>query len=221
MRISSFNINKFCGAYNCQSRYYNPKNIDFKTSIKEIMDSLLKNKDDIIFVQEFINNKYIDIGKLFPDEKYAIFYNGKKLLESNVVAITLKNSLWEQIEEAGKMELSNKIIEMRLKIYDLNIVSFHNTDKLIEEKINNYLEKEEKQIILGDFNDCEWIDELHHEKKGYRDLVTNDMITYKPAQTAIDRVFIKKKEYDKKIVFNGIIETFSSDHNVVTFTLNL
>ena len=154
MRISSFNINKFCGAYSCQGRYYNPRNIDFKTSIKEIMDSLLKNKDDIIFVQEFINNKYIDIGKLFPDEKYAIFYNGKKLLESNVVAITLKNSLWEQIEEAGKMELSNKIIEMRLKIYDLNIVSFHNTDKLIEEKINNYLEKEEKQIILGDFNDC-------------------------------------------------------------------
>ena len=136
MRISSFNINKFCGAYSCQGRYYNPRNIDFKTSIKEIMDSLLKNKDDIIFVQEFINNKYIDFGKLFPDEKYAIFYNGKKLLESNVVAITLKNSLWEQIEEAGKMELSNKIIEMRLKIYDLNIVSFHNTDKLIEEKIN-------------------------------------------------------------------------------------
>ena len=72
--------------------------------------------------------------------------------------------------------------------------------KLIEEKINNYLEKEEKQIILGDFNDCEWIDELHHEKKGYRDLVTNDMITYKPAQTAIDRVFIKKKEHHRNMV---------------------
>lgn len=36
MRISSFNINKFCGAYSSQNGgYYNPRNVDFKSSIKK------------------------------------------------------------------------------------------------------------------------------------------------------------------------------------------
>ena len=52
MRISSFNINKFCGAYTnprAKGGYYNPRNIDFKSSIKEIVYSLLNEKDDIVF----------------------------------------------------------------------------------------------------------------------------------------------------------------------------
>lgn len=78
---------------------------------------------------------------------------------------------------------------------------------------------------MGDFNDLEWIDSLKNERKEYRDLVTNDMITYKPAQTAIDRIFIKKATFSEekssnKIFFNGVIETFASDHNILSFLLN-
>ena len=61
MRISSFNINKFCGAYgsSLEPVYYNPRNVDFKSKIKEIVDSLLVETDDIVFLQEFIDNQYI------------------------------------------------------------------------------------------------------------------------------------------------------------------
>lgn len=75
MKISSFNINKFCGPYSNRGQYYNPRNIDFKTPIKKIVESALENQEDIIFLQEFINNKYIDVSELFPDKKYKINNN--------------------------------------------------------------------------------------------------------------------------------------------------
>ena len=53
MRISTYNINMFCGPYKNMLGYYNPRDIDFRTPIKEIVDSLLKNEYDIIFLQEF------------------------------------------------------------------------------------------------------------------------------------------------------------------------
>ncbi len=50
MRISSFNINKFCGPYSNDGRYYNPRNIDFRTPIRDIVKENLKEKDDIFFL---------------------------------------------------------------------------------------------------------------------------------------------------------------------------
>ena len=47
------------------------------------------------------------------------------------------------------------------------------------------------------------------------------MITYKPAQTSIDRIFINKNKYENKIIFNGVIDTYVSDHNFLTFSLNI
>lgn len=56
MNISTFNINKFQGPYSnpcAKGGYYNPRNIDFKTPIKNLCSRYLENEDDIIFVQEF------------------------------------------------------------------------------------------------------------------------------------------------------------------------
>lgn len=59
--------------------------------------------------------------------------------------------------------------------------------------MENEFDRGDKDIILGDFNNTKWIDNLHKSPNNkYRDLVTNDMITYKPAQTSIDRIFINK-----------------------------
>lgn len=228
MRISSFNINKFCGAYSSQNGgYYNPRNVDFKSSIKKIVDSLLNDKDDIVFLQEFVDNKYIGVSELFVQKKYTIFHNSDLVKnKSNVVAITLKNSTWEKIDFPEDIEFpNNKIIEMETKDKQLRFLSFHNTNNEIKEEINKYFETGKDDIILGDFNDLEWIDSLKNERKEYWDLVTNDMITYKPAQTAIDRIFIKKATFSEekssnKIFFNGVIETFASDHNILSFLLN-
>lgn len=227
MRISSFNINKFCGAYGSQNGgYYNPRNIDFKSSIKKIVVSLLNNKDDIIFLQEFADNKYIGVSELFDQEKYTIFSNSNLgNIKSSVVAITLKDSLWKKIDFSEEIAFPNKIIEMETKDNQLRVLSFHNTDNKIKKEINKRFEAGEDSIILGDFDDLEWIDSLKKERKEYRDLVTNDMITYKPAQTAIDRIFIKKATFSEekssnKIFFNGVIETYASDHNILSFLLN-
>lgn len=227
MRISSFNINKFCGPYSLRGRYYNPRNIDFKTEIKETVQSLLKTNDDIFFVQEFIDNQFINVKELFPEKNYKIS-NLYPTVKSNVVAISLKDSSWIVKEKDPNINFKNKYIEIELVKFGsvkCRIFSFHNTDEVIKNKVETFfndpnLNDTLPDIILGDFNNIGWINKIHNlNNNDYRDLVTNDMITYKPAQTAIDRIFVKKK-YEDNIVFNGIIETFASDHNLLTFTIN-
>lgn len=218
MRISTFNINMFCGPYKNTSGYYNPRDIDFRTPIKEIVDSLLKNEYDIIFLQEFTSNKFIKVEELFPKEHYNIFYNCKSFKKSHVVAITLNDNriLWEHIKTDQK-DYANKFINMKLKTKNLKITCFHKTKSEPPELINNYFNRQEDDIILGDFNNKNKL-----EYKNYRDLVTCDMITFKPAQTTIDHIFVKNNdEFTDKIVFNGVIETFTSDHNLLTFELNI
>lgn len=224
MKISTFNVNKFQGPYSnpcAKGGYYNPRNIDFKTPIKHLCGKYLKNEDDIIFVQEFYDDNKVRTKEYFEKNGYQVFHNLDKILKSHVVAITLKNSLWRVInsEETG---FQNKFIEMELKEKSIKIISFHNTDKKIEDRIENEFDRGDKDIILGDFNNTKWIDNLHKSPNNkYRDLVTNDMITYKPAQTSIDRIFINKYNNKYKIIFNGVIETYISDHNFLTFTLNI
>lgn len=223
MIISTFNVNKFCGLYSFKGRYYNPKNIDFKTPIKNLVSSLLKNKDDIFFLQEFCDNSYTEVKTLFTEDKYKIIYNMDIKTKSDVVAITLKDSLWEQ-DEVVLDNFSNKFIKMKLPDKSITVLGVHNTNELIQKKIEDYfnIDNDKKpDIILGDFNDSKWV-KILSEKKYYIDLVTDYMITYKPAQTAIDRIFIKNQEsFSKKIVFNGVVENFLSDHNLLTFTLNI
>lgn len=231
MRISSFNINKFCGAYMnpyAQGGYYNPRNIDFKTSIKKIVYSLLNEKDDIVFLQEFSNNKYVRVEELFSTDRYTIFSNMdfKNLkIKSHVVAITLNKSSWERIVPATDINYQNKFIDMKIN-NKFKVLSFHNSSTQGKNDIKHLVakhlsEKVDRDIILGDFNDTNWIKSLTLDSSAYRDLVTNDMITYKPAQTAIDRIFIKKTDYEGKIVFNGVMETYASDHNILTFLMNI
>lgn len=223
MKISTFNINKFQGPYSnprTKGGYYNPRNIDFKTPIKHLCSRYLENEDDIIFVQEFYDDNNVKTKKYFEKNGYKVFHNLDKILKSHVVAITLKKSLWKDINPE-ETEFQNKFIEMELKEKSLKIISFHNTEKEIEDKINNEFKNGYKDIILGDFNNTKWINYLHNNPScKYRDLVTNDMITYKPAQTSIDRIFIKN-EYENKIIFNGVIETYVSDHNILTFSFNI
>ena len=163
MRISSFNINKFCGAYSSiNGGYYNPRNIPFKLQIKNIVDNVLRDIDDIIFLQEFIENQYVDVLNLFNKEKYTIFSNSNyKKIKSSVVAMTLKGSTWEKEDFHQEIEFSNKIIEMRMK--DLKVLSFHNTDDNIKKIINSYFQEKNVDIIIGDFNNIKWIDTLKKE----------------------------------------------------------
>lgn len=222
MRISSFNINKFCGAYSSKNGgYYNPRNIDFKSPIKNIVDSLLRGREDIVFLQEFTDNSYIEISELFHKEEYMIWGNSDfRKDRSNVVAITLKERPWEKTDLPENTEFCNKIIGMERTDKKLRILCFHNTDEKIKNEINEQFKKGQFDIILGDFNDSKWIQMLNEEIPEYRDLVTDDMITYKPAQTSIDRIFVKKEKFLNKIVFNGVIETYASDHNILSFLLN-
>lgn len=221
MRISSFNINKFCGPYSLNGYYYNPRNLDFKTAIKEIVDSKLKDSEDIFFIQEFTDNQFINVSELFPTERYNIYCNSSLKVKSCVVAITLKDSTWKKDCVTQENEYANKIIGMSLEKLKLNILCIHNTDDVIKNEIDRCFDEKHYDIILGDFDDSEWIDSLEKDDT-YRDLVTNDMITYKPAQSTVDRVFVNnEKRFLNRIVFNGVFETFTSDHNVLSFSLNI
>lgn len=223
MRISSFNINKFCGLYSgTKGAYYNPRNIDFITPIKDIISKVLKTKDDIIFLQEFYDNKNIKAEEFFENNGYVVFHNPKldSNIKSYVVAITLKDSLWELINPDPNDILKNKFVAMKYN-KSFKIISIHNTGDAIKQMVNKEFAEHKKKVILGDFNDSSWIKELHKKELEYRDLVTDDMITFKPKQSTIDRIFVAKEYDSRKIVFNGVLETFASDHNILTFTLNI
>lgn len=229
MRISSWNVNKFQGAYsNPQTRggYYNPKNIDFKTPIKKLISSCIKEKDDIVFLQEFYDNNILKTKDFFG-ETFEVLHNkcegNFNDIKSHVVAITRKDSLWKLVEQTlNKSSLGNKWIEVELAEEGLSVLSLHNTHKSIMEKVNKEFRKKEKMIILGDFNNSSWIKEIKN-KYEYDDIITNDDdITFKPAQTAIDRIFINRQfKYGEIEDSPIVIETYLSDHNLSSLEIKL
>lgn len=221
MRISSFNINKFCGAYGSlqEGGYYNPRNLDFKTKIKGIVDSLLTRRDDIVVVQEFIDNQYINVGQLFEQSRYEIFANSDyKKCKSNVVAITFKDSGWNKVDLPAEAIFPNKFIKMKHPDKNILLLGLHNTDVDIKKQISKEFQLKEADIILGDFNDQDWLRVLSNSDE-YRGLVSDEVITYKPGQTTIDQIFIRKSIDSKRIAFK-LIETFASDHNILSFELD-
>ena len=111
MNISTFNINKFQGPYSnpcAKGGYYNPRNIDFKTPIKNLCSRYLENEDDIIFVQEF-----------YDDNKVRT----KEYFEKNNV-----NALYKQIY--------NKYFDKILEKYDIKSKKEFQFEILDEEKEN-------------------------------------------------------------------------------------
>lgn len=228
MKISSWNVNKFQGAYsNPQTRggYYNPKNIDFKTPIKKLISSCIKEKDDIVFLQEFYDNNILKTKDFFG-ENYKVLHNecegNFNDIKSHVVAITRKDSSWKLVEQTlNKSSLGNKWIEVELRGKNFRILSFHNTGEPVKERVNREFRNKEKMIILGDFNDSYWIKEIKN-KYEYDDIITDDYITFKPAQTAIDRFFINRQfEYGEIEDSPIVIETYLSDHNLLSLEIKL
>ena len=193
MKISSWNVNKFQGAYsNPQTRggYYNPKNIDFKTPIKKLISSCIKEKDDIVFLQEFYDNNILKTKDFFG-ENYKVLHNecegNFNDIKSHVVAITRKDSSWKLVEQTlNKSSLGNKWIEVELRGKNFRILSFHNTGEPVKERVNREFRNKEKMIILGDFNDSYWIKEIKN-KYEYDDIITDDYITFKPVYTPFSK----------------------------------
>ena len=116
----------------------------------------------LFFLQEFCNNKYVRVEELFSTDRYTIFNNmDLKKNKSHVVAITLKNSSWEKIVPATDINYQNKFIDMKLN-NKFKVLSFHNSTSQGKTDIKNFVskhlsEKVDRDIILGDFNDTNWI----------------------------------------------------------------
>lgn len=143
-------------------------------------------------------------------------------IKSRVVAITRKDSPWKLVEQTlNKSSLGNKWIEVELSGKNFRILSIHNTDDSVKERVNREFRNKEKMIILGDFNDSSWINEIKH-KYDYDDMITDDDITFKPAQTAIDRIFINRKLKYENVDNDPIVtETYLSDHNLLSLKIKL
>lgn len=121
----------------------------------------------------------------------------------------------------NKSSLGNKWIEVELSGKNFRILSFHNTGEAVKERVNREFRNKEKMIILGDFNDSYWIKDIKN-KYEYDDIITDDDITFKPAQTAIDRVFINRcLKYEKIGVSSIVTETYLSDHNLLSLEIKL
>lgn len=230
MKISSFNINKFCGAYSAPfGGYRNPRNLDFKSKVKDLVEKQLQQSDDIIFLQEFLDNNYIEVENLFEKEKYKILSTSADLksYKSSVVAISKKDSNWKLMSNKQKEKINcnenypNKILEVCYSsgANNLNVLGFHNTDNNIKKFVNDCFQNASKDIILGDFNDTEWLKELL-EIKNFKAIVASNEITFKPSQSMIDQIFIKSS-LEELVKNYEVIETYSSDHNIISVELKL
>ena len=164
--------------------------------------------------------------KDFFGENYKVLHNecegNFNDIKSHVVAITRKDSSWKLVEQTlNKSSLGNKWIEVELRGKNFRILSFHNTGEPVKERVNREFRNKEKMIILGDFNDSYWIKEIKN-KYEYDDIITDDYITFKPAQTAIDRFFINRQfEYGEIEDSPIVIETYLSDHNLLSLEIKL
>ena len=50
---------------------------------------------------------------------------------------------------------------------------------------------------------------------------SSDILAGRTKSVQIDIAILDKNKYENKIIFNGVIDTYVSDHNFLTFLLNI
>lgn len=240
--IISINVNGFCGCCNkCKPNNKGSKCFEIRRSyIKKIKTFInINNENDLAILQEI---PYEDKMYNFLEEEFADF----EILKPNhlqsyakqcTIAIFSPKSNWERAEEGlkyskdekGEFDFGNKFVELQLG--EINLLGVHMPDdkNMWENLISTIKDKNKFSIIVGDFNAHENIhrgmDKISDDLKkirecGYKDLVSNDLVTYYHAMTTIDHLFYQTNRKELENTSLNVIPTNLSDHACLWFEFN-
>lgn len=244
--ITSMNVNGFCGLCNkCKPYWKRNKCLELrKKNMQNIIDFFkIISPDDLIILQEVPFGKNCsDISNIF-ESLYANYNiikpdSDKTNALQCTLAITSSKSNWIK-SSVCKMKLDknkngfydyiNKFVELTYIPTNTQLLGVHmpcNTTTW-----NNLIETisfSDFSIIIGDFNahinehrphriskDLPQIDKL-----GYTDLVGNNVVTYYPAKTTLDHLYIRKSQVELINKELSIIPTTFSDHATIQYNFS-
>lgn len=233
-KFLSLNVNNFCGTEMYKDYKNKIENVSEKyfPYVIEFLKKFLKtNMNGVVFLQEVPKVIYKDFLNAFS--RYSVIepVHMREMAFIRTIAITNRESGWENIEEAESIfvndrDYANRIVEIqngKVKVMGVHIPSKYKDKRdgeVFWEKVLQHIEK--YAVAIGDFNahynihkDSKFRDMLNRiENKGYTDLINNDIVTFYPAMTTIDHVFVSES-VDKEKCKCEVIPKNLSDHAVI------
>lgn len=232
----TLNVNGFRGHQNYP--YIENIYLNNMVNIKKIIDNLLINDNDIIILQEVphkikqkdrwvwyenpLYNKFIEVFKEYKILKPKHLINSWQC----TVAICRESSSWEQISKDtlkydSKFSYGNKIVELQCE--DISLIGVHmNPSNEMWSLLISALEFSEYTFIVGDFNANEKNGEMSDKpnilkSNGYNAFIPNNIITYYPAETSIDNIYINRDYNLNKDFSIKVKNTKLTDHALCIF----
>lgn len=208
-----------------------PNEICFK--IKQLIDKVVINKNDIIILQEipykitgsarglwFDNPLHNSFEKMFNEYKIL---KPKYLIDAMqcTVAICKEDSLWERLpENVLKYDASyaygNKFVE--LQCGDITLLGVHMPiNNGMWDLLIKTLKDTPYTYVVGDFNANEKSGKMYDKPEkirncGYNYLIPNNKITCYSYQTSIDNIYIKSDFTMDKNITVKVVNTNLTDH---------
>lgn len=201
--------------------------------IKQLIDKVLINKNDIIILQEIpykikeswrwnwldntLHNSFIKIFQEYKILKPKYLINAMQC----TVAICKKDSSWQQLpvdvlHYDTKHSYGNKFIE--LQCGEITLLGVHMpTNNMMWDLLIQALNDAPYTFVVGDFNANEKSGEMSDKPEkirncGYNHLIPNNAITYYPYQKSIDNIFIKSDFMMDKNIAVKVVNTNLTDH---------
>lgn len=239
MKITSYNISRFRGNYKKGCNLPEVREHNMRRFLEFIdKEGLLQSAEDIILLQEVpYRQNQTPINKLFKDvfSKYEII---EPLIEtrksqSAVVALVKKNSNWKRVETENtkftyeKISTVNKVLELEHKETKETILNLHITDDRVWDCLSDTLESHKYTYIVGDLNahnnEHRPEDKRSPEKlkmftdKGYKDLVTDNYVTFYSAKTTVDHMYYNTEQVKADEGDFSLIPINLSDHACLVY----
>ena len=231
IKVMTLNVNGFRGG--TDKTVPDETCLKYMKQIKQLIDKVVINKNDIIILQEiphkikeserwlwFNNPLYNKFKEIFQEYKIL---KPKFLIDSTqcTVAICKKDSLWEQLREDvlqynTRHSYGNKFVE--LQCGDITLLGVHMPPK---DEMWNLLIQTLKDTpytyVVGDFNAYEKRGKMSEMPKkirncGYNYLIENNIITCYSYQSSIDNIYIKFDYTIDKNVEVKVVNTNLTDH---------
>ena len=231
VKIMTLNVNGFRGCTKEQS-VSNEICMENMKQIKDLIDNVICNKNDIIVLQEIPHK--IKIGKgcwrynpLF--NSFEEMFKGYKISKPKhlidslqcTVAICKKESLWKELPEDvlqydEKYSYGNKFVELQCESIILLGVHMPTNNETWDLLIQT-LSDTPYTYVVGDFNANERRGTMANKPKelrkcGYNSLIANNIITCYLYKTSIDNIFIMSDYIVNKNVSIKIVNTNLTDH---------
>lgn len=234
IKIMTLNVNGFRGG--TEVKVPDKICLENMEKIKQLIDGIIINKDDIIILQE-VPHRIKEVGRKnwFNNPLYNKFneiFSGYKILKPKhlldysmqcTIALCKKESSWEQLkvdilQYDNQHSYGNKFVDVELACGKLTLLGVHMPpDEDMWDLLIKSLSTKPYTYILGDFNAYERRGEMYKKpddirKCGYNHLIANNILTCYSYNSSIDNIFIKSDFTIKKNMEIKVFNTKLTDH---------